>query len=408
MSKQFIHVFSEIGRLKTVMVHRPGKELENLIPDNLTRLLFDDIPYLDEARNEHDQFVQVMEENGVEVLYLEKLVEESLTDETIKEKFIDEWLSEAGVASKAAQQAIKDYLFNMSSTFEMVLKTMEGFQKSEINIEHQEALSDRLETDNPLLVDPMPSLYFTRDPFATIGNGVSLNKMFATTRNRETIYGKYIFQYHPTYGNNHIEKYYDREMAYHIEGGDELVLSEDVLAVGISQRTTAQAIEELAKNLFENSSFKEILAFSIGVNRKFMHLDTVFTMIDYDKFTIHPEIRGDLKVFSLSQDHEGNIHIQEKIDQLDHILAEALGVDHVTLIECGNGNPVTSAREQWNDGSNTLTIAPGEVVVYDRNTVTNEALEAAGITLHKIKGSELVRGRGGPRCMTMPFYREKL
>ncbi len=408
MSKQWMNVFSEIGRLKTVMVHRPGKELENLIPNNLTRLLFDDIPYLEEARNEHDHFVQVMEENGVEVLYLEKLVEESLTDDTIKEKFIDEWLSEADVASKAAQQAIKDYLFNMSSTFEMVLKTMEGFQKSEINIEHQEALSDRLETDNPLLVDPMPSLYFTRDPFATIGNGVSLNKMFATTRNRETIYGKYIFQYHPTYGNNHIEKYYDREMEYHIEGGDELVLSEDVIAVGISQRTTAKAIEELAKNLFETSQFKEILAFSIGINRKFMHLDTVFTMIDYDKFTIHPEIRGDLKVFSLSQDHEGHIHIQEKVDKLNHILAEALGVDHVTLIECGNGNPVTAAREQWNDGSNTLTIAPGEVVVYDRNPVTNAALEAAGITLHKIKGSELVRGRGGPRCMTMPFYREKL
>ena len=407
MTKSLINVFSEIGRLKTVMTHRPGKELENLMPDNLTRLLFDDIPYLEDAQKEHDNFVRVLEENGVEVLYLEKLVEESLTDNAIKEKFVDEWMAEADVASRAAQEVIKKHLLEMPNTFEMVLKTMEGFRKSEIDIKHQEALSDRLETDNSLLVDPMPSLYFTRDPFATIGHGVSLNKMYATTRNRETIYGKYIFEHHPVYGNDQVKKYYDRDMKYHIEGGDELVLSEDVMAIGISQRTTARAIEEIAKNLFE-TSFKEILAFSIGNNRKFMHLDTVFTMIDYDKFTIHPEIHGGLKVFSLTQDADGKIQIKEKEDELDNILAEALGLEKVTLIDCGDGDPVVSAREQWNDGSNTLTIAPGEVVVYDRNTVTNNALEAAGITLHKIRGSELVRGRGGPRCMTMPFYREKL
>jgi len=401
MSKPLIHVFSEVGRLKTVMVHRPGKELENLMPDNLSRLLFDDIPYLKAVQEEHDNFVRVLEDNGVDVLYLEELAAESLVDDTVKEAFVDEWISEAGVSSHAVQEALKKYLLAMPSTFEMILKTMEGFKQSEIDVE-------RDESESPLLVDPMPSLYFTRDPFATIGNGVSLNKMYATTRQRETIYGKYIFKHHPVYGGDQAEKYYDRDWEHHIEGGDQLVLSEDVLAIGISQRTTKQAIEEIARNLFETSDFKEILALSIGSHRKFMHLDTVFTMIDYDTFTVHPEILGNLEVTSLTPGSDGEIAIEEKSGALNDILAEVLGVEKVTLIETGEGDPVISAREQWNDGSNTLAIAPGEVVVYDRNTVTNNALEAAGMTLHKIKGSELVRGRGGPRCMTMPFEREKL
>jgi len=400
MSEPLINVFSEVGRLKTVMVHRPGKELENLMPDNLSRLLFDDIPYLKAVQEEHDDFVRVLEDNGIEVLYLEKLAAESLIDDTVKEKFVDEWISEAGVSSDAAQAAIKKDLLAMPSTFEMILKTMEGFKQSEIDGERQES-------ESPLLVDPMPSLYFTRDPFATIGHGVSLNKMYATTRKRETIYGKYIFKYHPIYGGQ-AKKYYDRTWAHHIEGGDQLVLSEDVLAIGISQRTTSEAIEEIARNLFETSDFKEVLTLSIGSHRKFMHLDTVFTMIDYDTFTVHPEILENLKVTSLKPGSDGDIAIEEKSGALADILAEALDVEKVTLIETGEGDPVISAREQWNDGSNTLAIAPGEVVVYDRNTVTNNALEAAGVTLHKIKGSELVRGRGGPRCMTMPFYREEL
>jgi len=400
MSEPLINIFSEVGRLKTVMVHRPGKELENLMPDNLSRLLFDDIPYLKAVQEEHDDFVRVLEDNGVEVLYLEKLAAESLVDDTIKEAFVDEWISEAGVSSRAARAAIKKDLLAMPSTFEMILKTMEGFKQSEIDVERQES-------ESPLLVDPMPSLYFTRDPFATIGHGVSLNKMYATTRQRETIYGKYIFKYHPVYGGQQVEKYYDRAWEHHIEGGDQLVLSEDVLAIGVSQRTTSEAIEEIAGNLFEASDFKEVLAFSIGSHRKFMHLDTVFTMIDEDVFTVHPEILENLKVTSLMADSEGEIAIEEKSGALDDILAEVLNVEKVTLIETGEGDPVISAREQWNDGSNTLAIAPGEVVVYDRNTVTNDALEAAGVTLHKIKGSELVRGRGGPRCMTMPFERER-
>lgn len=398
-----IHVTSEIGQLKKVMLHRPGKELDNLMPDYLDRLLFDDIPYLEEAQREHDAFAKILSDNGVEVLYLEKLVAEAIDDADVKEAFVDEWLSEANVDSQAAKDAVRTHLLNMDDTFEMVLKTMEGFKKSEIEIPAGKHLADY-----PLLVDPMPNLYFTRDPFATMGNGVSLNHMYSETRNRETIYGKYIFEHHPEYGGGAVPLYYNRNETTRIEGGDELVLSKNTLAIGISQRTDARSVEKLAKNIFEKTDFTHVLGFVIASNRKFMHLDTVFTMIDYDKFTIHPEIESGLKVYEITKGEDGQINIDLTKGTLENVLANALGVDQVTLIRTGGDDIVAAAREQWNDGSNTLTIAPGVVVVYDRNTVTNKKLEEAGIELHKLRGSELVRGRGGPRCMSMPFYREDL
>ena len=357
MSTHPIHVFSEIGKLKKVCLHRPGKELENLMPDYLERLLFDDIPFLEDAQKEHDAFAEALRNEGIEVLYLEKLAAESLTTPEIHEA--------------------------------------------------DKGLTDLVESDYPFAIDPMPNLYFTRDPFATIGNAVSLNHMYADTRNRETLYGKYIFKYHPVYGGN-VDLVYNREEDTRIEGGDELVLSKDVLAVGISQRTDAASIEKLLVNIFKkNVGFKKVLAFEFANSRKFMHLDTVFTMVDYDKFTIHPEIQGNLRVFSVTYENEALKIVEEKGD-LAELLAENLGVEKVTLIPCGDGNVVAAAREQWNDGSNTLTIAPGVVVVYDRNTVTNKKLEEYGLRLIKIRGSELVRGRGGPRCMSMPFEREEI
>ena len=370
--------------------------------------MFDDIPYLEDAQKEHDEFAEALRENGVEVLYLEKLVAEAIDAGDVKEQFVDEWLAETGVQSQAMLKALKDYLLGMDDTYEMVLKTMEGFRKTEIEVEGGKSLSDLYETDYPFIVDPMPNLYFTRDPFATMYNGVTLNHMMSDTRNRETLYGKFIFDHHPEYGNGKVDRFYDREEPTRIEGGDELVLSKDVLAVGISQRTDARSIEKLAGRLFKETDFKHIFAFLIGENRKFMHLDTVFTMVDYDKFTIHPEIEGGLKVWDITPNGDGSVNIKETEDELENILADALGQDSVQLIRCGGGDPVASAREQWNDGSNTLTIAPGVVVVYDRNTVTNRILEEAGLKLIKVRGSELVRGRGGPRCMSMPLQREDI
>lgn len=391
------------------MLHRPGKEIENLVPDYLERLLFDDIPFLEDAQKEHDAFAQALRDEGVEVLYLEDLAAESLHTPEIREQFIDEYLEEANIRGRQTKAAIRELLMSIKDNKDLVEKTMAGVQKAELPEipEDAKGLTDLVESDYPFAIDPMPNLYFTRDPFATIGYGVSLNHMFSETRNRETIYGKYIFTYHPEYGGK-VPLVYNRTENTRIEGGDELVLSKDVLAVGISQRTDAASIEKLLTNIFrENLGFKKILAFEFANNRKFMHLDTVFTMVDYDKFTIHPEIEDDLKVYSVTY-VDDDLKIKEEHGDLAELLAENLGVEKVELIRCGGENRVAAGREQWNDGSNTLTIAPGVVVVYNRNTITNAILESKGLRLIKIHGSELVRGRGGPRCMSMPFEREDI
>lgn len=403
-----IHVFSEIGKLKKVMLHRPGKELENLMPDYLERLLFDDIPFLEGAQKEHDEFANALRAEGIEVVYLEDLAAESLTSPEIKEAFIDEYLEEANIRGKQTKEAIRQMLLAIEDNRELIDRTMAGIQKSELPPIENKGLTDLVESEYPFAIDPMPNLYFTRDPFATMGHGVSLNRMYSETRNRETLYAKYIFKYHPDYRDADVPLVYTRDETTRIEGGDELVLSKDVLAVGISQRTDAASIEKLMHNIFDkNLGFKKVLAFEFANNRKFMHLDTVFTMVDYDKFTIHPEIEGDLRVFSVTSEN-GELQIVEENDSLENILASNLGLGSVTLIRCGAGNIVAAGREQWNDGSNTLTIAPGVAVVYERNTITNKKLEEYGIRLIKIRGSELVRGRGGPRCMSMPLVREDL
>lgn len=403
-----IHVFSEIGRLKQVMLHRPGRELENLVPDHLNRLLFDDIPFLEQARAEHDRFAEVLRQNDVEVLYLEDLAAESLTSPEIKQQFLKDYLAETTIQSSEIIKEVTDYFMSCDNDRELIDKTMAGLAKNELELPNTQSLAGTVDDQYPFLIDPMPNLYFTRDPFATIGNGVSLNRMYSETRRRETLYGKYIFAHHPMFQQNPPHMLYDRAQPTRIEGGDELVLSKHVLAIGISQRTDAASIEQLARKVFENEpSFEYVLAFDIGQERKFMHLDTVFTMVDHDKFTIHPEIEGELTVYSISRAGDG-VTIKEENDTLENILCRYLELNTVELIRCGGSDLIAAAREQWNDGSNTLTIAPGEVVVYDRNTITNQKLAEAGIKLHKISGSELVRGRGGPRCMSMPFVREDI
>ncbi|MGL5348740.1 MAG: arginine deiminase [Peptostreptococcaceae bacterium] len=404
-----IRVTSEIKPLKKVLLHRPGSEIENLTPEYLERLLFDDIPFLEVAQQEHDVFAEVLRQNGVEVVYLHELAAEVMGDLEIKEKFLNEFIKEAGVVSPELHKNVYDFLMKIEDNEELIRKTMAGINKNELPELTSKSLSDLAEDDYPFVADPMPNLYFTRDPFASIGNGVSLNKMYSVTRNRETIYADYIFNYHPDF-KNQVERFYDRDFEYHIEGGDILNLTEKCLAIGISQRTQAPAIEHIAKQIFFNSGNKEIetiLAFNIPNNRAMMHLDTVFTQIDVDKFTIHPGIQGPLQVFEVTKgDVEGELKIEEINAKLEEVLAKHLGVEKVTLIQCGGGDRVIADREQWNDGSNTLCIKPGEVVVYSRNYVTNKLLQDNGIVTHIIPSSELSRGRGGPRCMSMPLIRE--
>ena len=407
--KKVLNVYSEIGKLKTVLLHRPGKEIENLTPDLMDRLLFDDIPYLEVARQEHDAFAKILSDNGVEVLYLEDLAAEAIENASVKERFVEEYIKEAGILGEKKKQLVKELLLNCKTNRELVDKMMEGIRKSELPNYNATSLADMADSGYPFVADPMPNLYFTRDPFATIGSGISLNHMRTVTRNRETLFAKYIFENHPRFKDSDIPRWFDRDDTTSLEGGDELVLNKEVLAIGISERTDGASIEKMAKRIFDkDESFKTVLAFHIPNKRAFMHLDTVFTMIDFDKFTIHPEIEGPLTVYAISRGEGNSIKIQKETQELDKVLAKYLQVEKVTLIRCGGGDMIDAAREQWNDGSNTLAIAPGEVVVYSRNHVTNKLLEEAGVKLHIMPSSELSRGRGGPRCMSMPLYRENL
>jgi len=234
--------------------------------------------------------------------------------------------------------------------------------------------------------------------------------MYSVTRQRETIYGQYIMAYHPDYSGQ-VKQYYAREYPFCIEGGDILNLSSEVLAVGISQRTSPEGIELLARNIFqdENASVRRILALDIPSLRTYMHLDTVFTQVDRDKFTIHPDILKTLRIYDIRRcEGKERMRAEEKTESLENVLKDALGLDHVTLIRCGGMDTIASAREQWNDGSNTLCIAPGKVVVYNRNYVTNEILRSYGLEVFEMPSSELSRGRGGPRCMSMPLQREAI
>ncbi|HHZ00937.1 MAG TPA: arginine deiminase [Sedimentibacter sp.] len=406
MNKMPINVYSEIGKLKKVLLHRPGKELENLMPEYLDRLLFDDIPYLKIAQEEHDAFAQIFRENGIQVVYLEDLVVESLINDEVKSKFIDEYIEEAGIRENRETGILKEYFLSFSDNKEMVLKMMEGIRKSEIKDYRGPGLADYLSNQYPFIIDPMPNLYFTRDPFAAIGNGVSIHKMFTVTRNRETLFGKYIFNYNPLYKGTKL--FYDRTEDYSLEGGDILVLNKETIAVGISQRTNPNAIEKFAISvLAEENSFKKVLAIDIPKTRAFMHLDTVFTMVDYDKFTIHPNIRSEILVYILRK-VDGKLNITEERGSLEDVLQKELNIDKVKLIKCGGDSVIDASREQWNDGSNTLCISPGQVIVYSRNYVTNEILESEGIKTHVMPSSELSRGRGGPRCMSMPLIREDI
>jgi arginine deiminase len=402
-----LNVTSEIGRLKTVLLHRPGKELENLTPDILERLLFDDIPYLKVAQREHDAFAHVLRKNGVEVLYIKDMVVEAINHHPeVKSNFINQFIEESFVLSYSVKDAIYHYLDNLSIE-EMVEAMISGIQTTDVDVKKKASIMDMLENEYPFYTDPMPNILFQRDPFVTLGNGVVMNNMMTDARSRETLLSQYMFKYHPRFENEEIPFYNERFDRYKSEGGDYLVLSESVIAVGISQRTDPRQIEKIAKRLFKrNTTFKTVLAINIPKTRAFMHLDTVFTQVDKYVFTIHPGIQETLTAFEIEKNGEG-ITVTKVVMPLEKVLEKHLGHE-ITLIHCGGQDLITSGREQWNDGANTLAIAPGVVVVYERNNVTNQALRDAGIKVLEVPSSELSRGRGGPRCMSMPLVRETI
>lgn len=397
-----INVNNEIKPLKKVLLHRPGEELLNLTPNALDELLFDDIPDLEKAIEEHDNFAKIFKDEGIEVVYLEDLMAETLDqNKNLREEFLEKYLKEANISDELAYKESKKLLESIKDTKQFVLKTMSGITLKELGIKNDKVIYNQKYT----AINPMPNLYFTRDPFSSIAEGVSINSMYSVTRSRETIYADYIFNHHKDYKG--VKDFYGRGKDYHIEGGDILNINENLLMIGISQRTELDAIRVLAKNVLEDkdNDINEIIGVNIPNERAYMHLDTVFTQIDVDTFTYHPGIISTFHAVKFSlKDYEMNEEFIEK--SLDDLLKDALKLDKINLLPCGGGDPIAALREQWTDGSNTLAIAPGKVIVYKRNTVTNQMLELNDIEVIKLDSSTLTVGRGGPRCMSMPLIRE--
>ena len=407
--KSSIANFSEIKPLKKVLMHRPGEEFLNLTPNTLERLLFDDIPYLKIAQQEHDAYANALRAEGVEVVYLVDLAAEALEagGRTVRKKFLEQFIAEAGVTSPKVAKHCFDYLNAIKDTKEMIRKCIAGIDISELKKLGKVSGFYATRDTGRMIIDPIPNLYFQRDPMATVGYGATLHKMWSVTRTRESIFMEYVYQYHPFYEDTKL--YYDREEPYCIEGGDIQVLSKEVVAIGISQRTEPDAIADFARRLFKDkkNEFKYVLAIDIPDERSFMHLDTVMTQVDVDKFAVQDAIMDISTIYEITPGRGGEIEIVEIHQSLQKVLEKYLHLNKVELIKCGNGKRIDAEREQWSDGVNLLCVRPGVVIAYDRNFVTNQTLKKHGVKVIEIPSSELSRGRGGSHCMSMALVREE-
>ncbi len=409
MTKINIDITSEIGSLKSVLLRRPGEELNNLTPETLDELLFDDIPFLENAQKEHDAFANMLGDLGVNVLYLEDLVGDVLKNKEVAIAFIHEFLSVSNITTPKLIDALSEHLSDYSGKA-LAQKLMSGLKKNELDYQDV-SLNGQVNKADFFWLNPVPNLYFTRDPASSVGNMVLLNSMFAETRKRESLFIESIFKHHPDFKHNKVlnSSAFDAS----IEGGDILVLDKHTLAIGISQRTSAHAIEKFALELFFNDKLKahhqinKILAFHIPSSRAFMHLDTVLTQVDLHKMTMHQGIVGKTQIYRLTPGTHRNVESRLLAGSIENTLANELDKD-IQIIYCGGRDSINGSREQWSDGANTLAVKPGEVFVYQRNRMTNQILENRGVSVHKMPCSELSRGRGGPRCMSMPLERSKL
>jgi len=398
-------VTSEIGRLKRVMLHRPGRELERLTIDNKDNLLFDDILWVEEAQKEHDAFADLLRDNGVEVVYFKNCLSHILKDENIRKSLLEDVIALEALDIPLSMALLSELMAMPSDELAEIL--IAGLTKKEALQILSPCTSLVLNSigDYDFLIRPVPNLYFQRDPYSFVQDGVVVSVMNFEARKKEPLYAKYIFENHPYfkglkifYGTQSRDTY-----PYHIEGGDVLVLSDKVVAIGISQRTSAGTVQIVGSRLARSSSVKTILAFDIPKTRAAMHLDTVFTMVDRDAFTVYPGLSETLRIWELNYEEDGTLTSIKEHSSLKECIKKVFDISNVRFIETGGGDPIAAARDQWNDGTNTLALEPGVVVTYRRNVASNRALRENGIKVFEIKGAELGRGRGGPRCMSMPI-----
>lgn len=402
-----IHNFSDIGKLNRVLMHRIDREVEGIVPDNLEAMLFDDIPYLVAARKEHDKYVSVLERNGVEVCFYVDEAAKAIQAPEVKEEFVSEFLDRSTIRTGELREILMEYLLAKEPQ-DLIETVIAGVKRSDVPKPKRVTLADYIYAADLYYLHPMPNLYFSKDPAACVGDGVCVNHMLTKARRREALLMKYIYKYNKDFAPEGTNLWYDYDDVESLEGGDIMILNNHTLIIGLSQRTSALGIQNLAKNLLGNSGFNRIIVFDIPKRRAFMHLDTVFTMVDYDKFTIHSEILDSVGIYEIYLDRDGEVQFSTITDSMADMLKKLLGVPAVKLIHVGGNDSMAAQREQWNDGTNTLCIEPGKIITYDRNYITNNVLESNGLEVITIPSAELSRGRGGPGCMSCAVNRDDL
>ncbi|HWD05036.1 MAG TPA: arginine deiminase [Amycolatopsis sp.] len=390
---------SEVGPLRAVLLHRPGNELKRLTPRNNDQLLFDSIPWVDRAQQEHDAFAEVLRGRGVEVLLLADTLRTALEDRRAHAAGVHAAVDERRLGADLAD-SLRSHLSGVDAgTLAEVL--MAGMTFEELPSSEGASLVRMMHDPSDFAVDPLPNLLFTRDSSVWIGDRVAISSLTMPARRRETAVLDLVYAYHPRF--RHAARAYGAHSAP-IEGGDVMLLAPGVLAIGVGERTTPAGAESLARSVFADGLAHTVLAVPIEQSRATMHLDTVCTMVAADAVVMYPLARDSLTAFTVRPTGDGGVKVAGAAPFLS-AAAEAMGIDRLRVIDTGL-DPVTAEREQWDDGNNTLALAPGVVVGYERNVETNERLADAGIEVLAIAGSELGSGRGGPRCMSCPIVRE--
>ncbi|QYJ03484.1 arginine deiminase [Nocardioides panacisoli] len=395
---------SEIGRLRTVLLHRPGNELRRLTPRNNDRLLFDGIPWVARAQEEHDAFAAALRDHDVEVLYLTELLTETFADPEARAVAIDTALASMDLGD-ALRTYLRDFLDDATPA-ELTGHLTAGIRNDEVR-HFPGSLVTSLLSHETFLVDPLPNLLFTRDSSVWLRDRVAVTSLAMPARRRESQLTDLVYRFHRRFSAE--ERIHGNQLE-HVEGGDVLLLAPGVIAIGVGERTTPAGAERLALQAFAHGLAETVLVVPIAQERATMHLDTVCTMVDHDLVVMYPNIADSLTAYAVTQslDDAGRPRLDVAPPRpFLRAAAEAMGIDELRHLDTGL-DPVTAEREQWDDGNNTLALAPRLAVAYQRNEVTNARLAEAGIEVIAIAGSELGSGRGGPRCMSCPIARDLL